>query len=128
MAKLKRFVICLIAGAAAAAGVLYLNRGSGYGLPQRLSDACFVPAVLLLGWGGLGFANNHGFFDMIGYSVKKVFLIHYPSAGTKESADEELVDYKRRKAQKRRSPAGPLLAGLLYLVLATGMLILYFCT
>lgn len=128
MARYKRFLTGLAFGAVVAAVVLYLNRGNDYGLPQRLSDAFFVPAVLLLGGGGLGFANNHGFFDMLGFSVKKVFFIHYPGARSEDDPEEDLAGYKKRKSKGRKSPAGLLFAGLVYLLLATGMLIVYFCT
>lgn len=128
MAKYKSFLISLGVGAVIAAAVAYVNRGNDYGIAQRLSDAFFVPAVILLGVGGLRFANNHGLFDMIGYSVKTTFHVHYPAASGDPAADkEDFAGYKQRKMKSRKSPGGTLWAGLAYLVLAAIALAAYFC-
>lgn len=120
----KTFLVSLGVGLVIGIIVFFLNTQNMESLFGRLCDGCFVAAVMVLGAGGLKFASNKGAFDMMGYSLKSVFHIHLP--GTKTSNEtEDFYDYTQRKAGKRRGASGILLAGLVYLVLASIFLILY---
>lgn len=91
---------------------------------HRLCNGLFVSAVLILGIGLLIFSRNKGTFDVAVYSIKSVFFNHYPAASLQNArADEEdFVAYSERKAKERRSAAGFLWAGLVYMVLAFAVL------
>ena len=125
--KKKDFLVGLGVGAAIALAVIWGNPQQVENWPHRLCNGFFVPAVILLGVGGLKLARNKGTFDMMAYGLKTVFHTHLPAMSIGEARDtpEDFVEYSRRKAEKRKSPAGLLLSGLVYLVLAVAMLILY---
>ncbi|MCD7755185.1 MAG: DUF3899 domain-containing protein [Firmicutes bacterium] len=121
----KQFLISMGVGLAVAIGVFFLNSQDLESIAGRISDGCFVAAVVLLGFGGLVFARNQGTFDMMAYSVSSVFRIHVPgSAIGKEK--EDFADYKERKAAARKSPSGMLLAGVIYLVVSLVLLGVYY--
>ncbi len=112
--KIKEFLFALLTGAAAAVPVFLLGNSRGYEVMRSLSDACFVPAVVLLGVSGILFARNDGTFDVFGYSIKYTFFNHYPGLGN----TEDFADYREKKAAKRKSPINILFAGLIFLVAA----------
>ncbi len=120
--KLAEFIKNLIAGAAVAVLVFFLGNSRGYTLLRCLSDACFVAAVLLMGTAGIKAAVNDGFFDTVGYSVSSFFGVHF---GGPKYKNEDIMEYKERKVEKRRPALNIMLAGLCYLILAVLFLILY---
>ena len=123
----KSFLISLAVGALVSA-VLYLAGGSsGTGVVHRLCDAFFVAGVLIAGSGGLLFVRNQGLFDIMSYGIKTVFNIHWPwiAPRSKEEGKEAFHEYRLRKREIRKSPAGILLAGAVYLALALVMLAVY---
>ena len=120
--KLSSFIKAILAGAALAVLVFWLGTYRGYTMLRRLCDSSFVPAVILLGLSGIIAARNDGSFDTIGYSLKFVFFAHYPGA---KNGDEDLLQYKERKAAKRRSPINLVLAGLIWLVVSIVFFIIY---
>ncbi len=124
--KTQSFLKSMLAGLIIAILVVYVNAEQGYGLMRQLCDACFVPAVLLLGWGGIRWVTNQGAFDVLGYGVSSVFHVHVPGASIGQARDQEkLEDYRARKARKRKAPSGVLLAGLSYLAVAVVLMVLY---
>ena len=129
--KRKNFLIYLGFGIVIATLVVVLNWNNGYAWIHMLCDGCFVAAVLLLGFGGLKFARNQGVFDMFSYSIKSVFHLHYPFTKMNsplEEREESFVDYKERKQAQRKSPREILWAGLVYLVLALVLFVIYLPT
>ena len=115
-------------GAAISAVVFFLSDASQRGTIHLLCDAFFIAGVLVTGFGGLHFAGNQGLFDIMSYSVKLVFHIHWPwtTSSTADEGKESFADYKERKRAGRKSSAGTLLAGVVYLALAFVMLFFYF--
>ena len=106
--------------------VIFINRDQGYGLLRQLCDGCFVAAVLLLGAGVLRYVANQGAFDVLGYGLQSVFHLHVPGASIGNARDQETMEtYRERKAKKRKSPAGMLFAGLVWLALSAVLLILF---
>ena len=124
--KRKDILVNLIVGLVVALAVTLLNPQMVDNLIQRICDGCFVAAVLLLGFGGLMFARNQGTFDMMTYSMASVFRLHMPAASIGHARDEDFATYKERKAQKRKSPAGSLIAGAVYLALSVILLVIYY--
>lgn len=120
------FHICTGAVIVVAVGLLGWSRG--HSVLRLLCDSCFVAAVLLLGGGGLMFARNQGTFDMMTYSLKTVFHLHYPFSKMNsplEEREEDFVEYKERKREKRKSSAELLWAGLVYLIASLVFLVVY---
>ncbi len=76
--KYRAFLIPFAAGAVISAAVFFLSGTDGRRTAHLLCDAFFVAGVLVTGFGGLHFAGNQGLFDIISYSVRLVFHIHWP--------------------------------------------------
>lgn len=129
--KQKDILFNICTGAVIAVAVAALGWTRGHSMLRMLCDGFFVAAVVLLGMGGLKFARNQGAFDMMTYSLKTVFHLHYPFSKMNsplEEREEDFVDYKERKRAKRKSSAEMLWAGLLYLILAAIFLVVYLLT
>ena len=118
----KEFMIGLLTGAALAALVFWIEWNRGYILLRCLTDATFVPAVLLLGAAGLRLARNDGTFDSAGFGIKTAFLTMFPAL---KKQDEDLIEYKERKAKTRKSPFNLFLSGLVFLVLSLVLFVIY---
>ena len=128
MREKKGFFIHICAGAVIAVAVGALGWSRGHAVLRLLCDGCFVAAVLLLGSGGLKFARNQGTFDMMAYSLRTVFHLHFPFSKMNSPLDEQkedFVEYKERKQEKRKSSAELLWAGLLYLVVSLVFFVIY---
>ena len=99
------------------------------GLAHRLCDAFFVAGVLILGSGGLAYANYHGLFDVFSYGVRRVADTAWPWVGFLKEEDKEgnYADYRLRRQKRRSFPRGLLLAGATLMLLAACMLVLYLC-
>lgn len=126
--NLKKICIWLGLGLAVTAGVAYLDWTRGYAVIHMLCDGFFVTAVLFLGMGGLKFFRNKGTFDVMSYSVSSVFQLHFPFVkmdSPLNARQEDFADYKERKKAKRKPASDLLWAGLVYLVLALIMLVVY---
>lgn len=123
----KSFLISLLAGAVVTAAVCFFNASSGLGAAHLLCDGFFVAAVVVAGSGGLLFVRNQGLFDIMSFGIKSVFQIHWPwtAPRTADEGKESFFEYKDRKRGQRKSPAGTLLAGAVYVVLAFVMLAAY---
>lgn len=124
----KKLLISLISGMVIAVVVVALNWSSGYPIIHKLCDGFFVAAVVLLGVGGLKVARNAGNFDMISYGVKSALYITLPwlkSNSPLEHKEEDFVSYKERKRGERKPANDLLIAGVVYLVLASMLLIVY---
>ncbi len=112
----------MIAGTVFAVPVFLLQMHREYTVLRSLADALFVPAVILLGVAGLLFARNDGFFDIFGYSFKFVISNRFSSKGK----TEDFADYKAKKLEDRKSPINILLAGLIFLIIAVVLVIVYY--
>ena len=121
--RIRSFLGSMVAGAAVAAAVFFLNMSREYGVLRCLCDGTFVAAVFLLGIGGLKAARNKGTFDVAGFGVRHVVDITIPALRREEK--EDLRQYRERKALERKSSVGLLLADLVYLALAVVTLVIY---
>lgn len=118
--KLRDFLTHLVSGVIIAAAVFFLNQGRGYPTIQCLCDGCFVAAVFLLGIGGIRSAANQGTFDVVGFGLRSMVGMALPVLNWEK---ETMEQYRERKTQERKTPAGLLQAGAVYLILS---LVTYF--
>lgn len=121
----------ICSGAVIATAVAILGWTRGHSLLRVLCDGCFVAAVMLLGSGGLKFARNQGTFDMMTYSLKSVFHLHYPFSKMNsplEEREEDFMDYKERKRAARKPASELLWSGLAYLAASAVFLVIYLLT
>ena len=85
---------------------------------MAVSDAFFVPAVLLLCVGLLGLVSHEGFFDILSFAGRSVITLFTPFR--KPENTQHYYEYKQAR-QARRGPApGPaiFLVGLAFLAVA----------
>lgn len=86
-----------------------------------LSDAFFIPGVLLFGVGMLVFLSGVGMFDILGYSIGLFFRIR------RTSKHESYVEYKERKNLQGTKPCAFLmLTGLGFIVVGALFTALYY--
>lgn len=121
--KRRGLLICLAVGAALAAAVCALNVSRDYGWSRSVCDGFFVAAVMLLGMGTIRAVYNRGAFDVAGYGLHMAIELVLPVLRREEK--EDIHQYRERKAAERKSPAGLLLAGTVYLVLSLAVLAVY---
>ena len=125
--RLKPIYIDLSLGLALIVFVWYLNASQDYTLLRRLSDGCFVAAVILLGSGGLAFCRNKGALDIFGYGMRSLFSM-FNHGNKMGKPEEDYYIYCQRKAEKRKPFAHFLIAGAIYLVLASVLTVVYMMT
>ena len=85
---------------------------------QILTDSFFVPAVLLLGAGGLAFVSNEGGFDALAYGITSFADLFRKE---KRNKYKTFYDYKTEKAEKTLPVAFLLVSGLLFAALTAVM-------
>ena len=88
-----------------------------------LSDACFVPGVVLAGFGIIIFASNGGAFDMLAYSVLRIFDLFKKDA--RNSKYKDFYEYHEAKKGRKRSNAYLLIVGIAFIFLAVIFFIVY---
>lgn len=87
-----------------------------------LSDAFFLPAVLMLATGGLTLTKNGGVWDGLGFTFKTVI------SRMKRTYDEDrmtFAQYREERERKNTSPRSALISGVVYLALALIFLAAY---
>ena len=120
----KSIFVDLILGLVISASIVVVKYEPGYSLLYLLSDCTFVPAVVLLGLGGLRFCTNSGSLDMLGYGFKTVGEF-FTKAGRLDGPDEDYYEYCQRKAQERKPFGHYLIVGLVFLVLSAVLLVIH---
>lgn len=90
---------------------------------QILSDALFVPGVLLAGVGLIIFASNGGAFDMLGFAVLLFFNLFRKDVNKRKYKD--FYEYRQAKKDKKRSMAFMLITGLIFIAIAVIFIIVY---
>lgn len=90
-----------------------------------LSDAFFVPGVLVAGFGLLYKIAAGGALDGVSFGLKRAFLSLIPGGRLKK--EENYAQYKERKEKRRKNIkiAAPLIVGAVFIVVAAIFLILY---
>ena len=105
----KRYVIASLISLGMALALL-LERGTfskteAAQLWQDLSDAFFVPGVMLTGIGGLVFVAGNGIFDMLNFGVRKVLLL-LRSEKHRAAFPRTYYDYLQTKADRSNKGQG----------------------
>lgn len=122
---MREFLFHMALGAVCAAAVFCLGYSRGYLILRCVCDAFFVASVLLLCLGALRAIRNRGAFDVTGYGVKYTAELIFPMLRGEKK--EDIHAYRARKAAERKSAAGMLLAGAVYLLLSAAALAFYLC-
>lgn len=121
----KSILVDLLLGLVIAAAIFFLRFDSGYSLLHLLSDSTFVPAVVLLGMGGLRMCVNSGSLDMLGYGFSTL-RNNISNIGKIEGGPKETYyEYSQRVADERKPYGHSLIAGAVYLVLSIGFIAAY---
>lgn len=125
--KIKNLIPYLITGLIIFAAVIAWNWERDITMIHRLSDGFFVAGGMLLGLGGLKFCRNKGAFDMISYGVVSTFHNHFPGAKMDSPLQdrEDYLSYVERKRAERKSSKDFLVAGLIYMIPAVILLVIY---
>lgn len=100
------------------------NYDDGKQVLRILSDAFFVPGVILAGVGLLIFASNGGAFDMLSYAFIRFCDLFRRDVRNKKYKD--FYEYREAKKDKKRGMAFMLVVGVIFIALAGIMLIAYY--
>jgi hypothetical protein len=98
------------------------------GLPNVLrimSDGFFVAAVILLGSGGMVWTYNGGVMDGLGFTFKTMID---RMRGDYADRRQTFMEYREQREAKASSPKYLLLSGLVHLVLAMIVVVIYLVT
>lgn len=87
-----------------------------------LSDCFFLPAILMLGIGGLTWTKNGGVWDGIGFTFKSVMQRMNRNY---EQEHITFAQYREEREKKNTSPASALISGGVCLVIALVFLTVY---
>lgn len=119
----KDFLLNLAVGGVLAVVMLIVELARGRDILTSLCNCFSVPAVFLLGIGGLKGIRNRGAFDVMGFGLKSTVETFIPMLRKNEK--ETFDDYRERKESSRRSSRGLLMAGAVYLAMSVVLLIVY---
>lgn len=125
--RLLPYLITAVIGAAVAVPIICL-RGI-WTLPVReqmgiLSDAFFVPGIIIAGAGLIIFASNGGAFDMLAFGAIMFFNLFRKDLSKRKYKD--FYEYRQAKKDKKRDMAFMLIVGVAFMVIAAIFLILYY--
>ena len=128
MKKIWKYLITALVGLVGALLILVFKDTFAKTATQKiladLSDAFFVPGVLLLGVGTLLFASNGGAFDMLAFGVIKLLDL-YKRDLTKVKY-RTFHDYRQAQKEKKRTFDYLLIVGAAMVVISAVFLILYY--
>lgn len=82
-----------------------------------LSDACFIPGVLILGIGVLVFVSNEGLFNGISFGLKTLGRSLSAQKGEK-IREEDFHEYNQRHREKQRKVSHLFIVGGIFLILS----------
>lgn len=126
MSKLKKYLITIGIGLLGAFCVAYsqgvFDQTEPIVIYHILTNSFFVPAVLIMGMGGLVFVSNEGAFDGLTFAMTSFFDVFRKE---KKNKYRTYYDYKESKGNRDHSFGFLLLSGLGFLALSCIMLLLY---
>lgn len=118
----KSIFVDLILGLVISASIVVVKYEPGYSLLYLLSDCTFVPAVVLLGLGGLRFCTNSGSLDMLGYGFSTLRNSIRNMGKIDGGPKEDYFSYTQRVAEERKPYGHYLVSGAVFLVLSIGFI------
>ena len=121
----KSILVDLFLGLVIAAVIAIVRFDAGYPLLHLLSDCTFVPAVILLGMGGLRLCVNSGSLDMLGYGFSTLRNNIANMGKIDGGPKEDYFSYTQRVAEERKPYGHYLIAGLVFFVLSLGFVAAY---
>jgi len=89
-----------------------------------LTDAFFVPGVVMTAFGLLVFATNEGTFDMLAYGVRRIFVLL--KRNPQDSKYKTFYDYREAQRENKHQFGYMIIVGLLYTLISFIFLILYY--
>ena len=127
MKKTLPYLITTAVGAVIAIVIIFakgiVNQTDTVAVMQILSDAFFVPGVILAGVGLLVFASNGGVFDMLAYGTLLFFNLFRKDMSKRKYKD--YYEYRQAKKEKKRGFAFMLLVGLAFIAVSAIFIICY---
>ena len=90
-----------------------------------LSDSFFVPGVLFMGAGALGWVSSKGTYDMLGYGCGRLAR-HFIPGMDKEKYDDFFRYKQQRDENGRKWKSHLLLSGMAAILIAGVFMVLYF--
>ncbi len=101
--KIKRYLFTAGAGLIISVILLFtggiLKTDTAKNAFRIISDACFVPSALLIGYGLLCLCRRGGAFDGLSYSFRT--LMHTKKPIKDDTPDESFYSYQKRKQESR---------------------------
>jgi hypothetical protein len=128
MKKYLKYIITTGIGILMCVGVILIgdisNQESISDVMKILTNAFFVPGILILGFGLLILASNGGTFDMLSYGTKKFFdLFRRPQY---RKITDTFYDYRKAKQENPIDFMYMIFIGLGFLVISVVFLVLYY--
>lgn len=93
-----------------------------YMIYQILAESFSVPAVLMLGFGGLVFVSNEGMFDSLSYGLTSFMDLFRKE---KRNKFKTFYDYKESKKDRSMSFGYLLICGIVFVAIAIVFHLLY---
>ena len=121
----KSILVDLLLGLVISVLIFLLKRSAGYSLLHLLSDCTFVPAVILLGLGGLRLCVNSGSLDMLGFGFSTLRNNLRNLGKVNFEPREDYLSYTQRVAEERKPYGHYLISGAIFLVISIGFLAAY---
>ncbi|MBQ8747995.1 MAG: DUF3899 domain-containing protein [Clostridia bacterium] len=126
MRKMRKYVITLLAGLAAAALIMFskdiFSQTEAVVVYHILCDAFFAVGVVITAIGLLVFSANEGTFDIIVYGVNSFFDMFRKVSRKKY---DTFYDYRVSREEKKLSFGFLLICGVLFLAISLVMYMLY---
>ena len=89
-----------------------------------LSDAAFVPGVIIEGVGLLVLVSAGGVFDMLAYGVRSLFVVFLRNPANRKYKD--YYEYRQAQKGKKRSFAYLAIVGGVFILIAIIFLVLFY--
>ena len=126
MRSINKYLITLIFGSAMALLIAYskgvFDQTEAAMVFHILTDSLCVPAVLIMGLGGIIFVSNEGAFDALSYGLNSFFDMFRKE---KKNQFRTFYDYKESKDNDDKPFGFLLICGLIFFVLMLVMYLLY---
>ncbi len=127
MRKYLKYIITILVGLAMSIAIIsgsIAKAETTTEIMKILTNAFFVPGILILGFGLLIIASNGGTFDMLVYGTKKFFdMFRKPQY---RKITDTFYDYRKAKQETPIEFMYMILIGLGFIIISVVFLILYY--
>lgn len=121
------YLICALIGAVITVIIICVEQiwtlDSTKAIMQELSDAFFVPGVILAGFGLIIFASNGGAFDMLAFAVLLFFNLFRRDVNKRKYKD--FYEYREAKKDRKLKMSFMLVVGVIFIAIAFAFLFAY---